>query len=97
MLIRADNVLSKINTDYDSGLCAALASLIIHIYFSNCIIGRYGWPDYFVHRHYIRSDESCSLIGQRLPGIASIAAREDLTRHKETRDKMLGPERIDKE
>jgi len=27
----ADYVLSKINTDYDSGLCAALASLIIHI------------------------------------------------------------------
>jgi hypothetical protein len=53
--------------------------------------------EYFVHLHYIRSDESCSLIGQRLPGIASIAAREDLTRHKEARDKMLGPERIDKE
>jgi len=29
--MKADNVLSKINTDYDSGLCAALASLIIHI------------------------------------------------------------------
>src|SRR5260370_30860596 len=61
------------------------------------IIGPYGCREYFVHRHYIRSDESSSLIGQRLPGVASIAAREDLARHKEARDKRLGPETIDKE
>jgi hypothetical protein len=28
---RADNALSKINTDYETGLCAAVASSIIHI------------------------------------------------------------------
>jgi len=29
----ADNVLSKINTDYEISLYAAMASFIIHIYF----------------------------------------------------------------
>ncbi len=55
------------------------------------------YPHYLVKNHYIRSDESSSLLRQRLPGIASIAARENLARHKEARDKMLRPERIDKE
>jgi hypothetical protein len=30
---RADNRLSKINTDYETSLYAAMASFIIHIYF----------------------------------------------------------------
>ncbi len=31
--LRPDNAVSKINTDYETGLCAAMASSIIHINF----------------------------------------------------------------
>jgi len=33
MQAKADNRLSKINTDYETSLYAAMASFIIHIYF----------------------------------------------------------------